>query len=481
MTATTVRETSGDARGRSRAFLVTAIVVLLAAAGLAAMAFGPGKPSPAGPPAGGQPTGGSPGGAPAGPPAVTVVKPERKTLLRAVRQPGTVEAFERTPLYARVAGYVEKVHVDIGDRVRAGDVLAKLSVLELEEEVRQKAALVEQAKAEITQSEEALAAAEAGIGSAKAQIQAAEAGRGRTKADYARWQGEYNRVSDLAQRKLLDKQVVEETLNQFRSAEAARDETEAKVAAAEAAHKESVARRDKARADVTAAKARLGVAEADHRRMAAWLGYAAVRAPFDGVVTVRNVHTGHFLQPAASGSGGRAEPLFVVERIDTVRVFVEVSEADAAAVRDGTPAAVRVPALGGREVPGKVTRSSWSLEAKERTLRTEIDVPNQDGRLRPGMYAHASITVEHPNVLTLPASAVLRQGEESFCFRLEGGKAVRTPVKVGLTSAGSVEVVQKRTKAGPDAPWEEFTGGEELIVNPAGLTDGQVVRGPSHP
>lgn len=467
MSATTVNQTWG-AVGRWLSILSGAAVVgLVGLAVVVAMRTGPGRRPPVAAVSG--PT--------AEPPSVTIAKPERTTLRRAIRQPGAIEAFERTPLYARVAGYVEDVRRDIGDRVHRGDVLVKLSVPELEEEVKEKEARVAQARAEIEQARESLAAAEAGVGTAKAMVQLAEAGRTRSGADYERWEGESRRVQGLVQRQVIDKQIQDETLNQFKASAAARDETEAKVKSAEASLREAVARRDKAKADVKAAQARLAVAEADHRRMATWLGYASVRAPFDGIVTARNVDTGHLLLPAAAGSGGKAEPLFVMERIDPVRIFVEVPEADAGAVRDGTPAVVRIPALRGREIPGQVTRSSWSLGARERTLRVEIDLPNPEGRLRPGMYAHASITVEHPDVLTLPAAAVVKQGDQTFCYRVEDGKAVRTPIEVGLTSDGRLEVLQKQMKPGDDSSWREFTGAEEVIQNiPAGLADGQVVR-----
>ncbi len=412
------------------------------------------------------------------PPVVVTVQPQRQTIHRAIRQPGTIEAFERTPVHARVAGYVEKVYVDIGDRVRQGDALAKQQVPELEEEVNEKEALVTQAIAEVEQARQGLATAEAAIDTAKALIQVAEAGRARTKSDYERWEGEYKRVQELVQRQVIDSQIRDETLNQFKSSEAARDETEAKVKAAEAALKESITRRDKAKADVQTAAARLAVTEANHRRMAAWLEYATLRAPFDGVVSARNIDTGHFLQPA--GSGGKTEPLFIVERIDTVRILVDVPEADAVAVKVGTPAVIHVQGIAGLEIPAQVTRSSWSLEARERTLRVEINLPNSEGRLRPGMYAYAVITLEYADRLTLPATAVVKQGDQTFCYRVEGGKAVRMPIKVGFTSGERLEVLQKRTKTGADG-WEEFTGEEEIVDNNLqGLSDGQMVRKSLH-
>src|SRR5262245_1070614 len=154
---------------------------------LLALAVGCGRPSAAARPAGGAPP------APSAP-AVAVVKPERHTLGRTVEQPGTVEAFEEAPLVAKIAGYVREVNVDIGDRVRKGDVLAELWVPEMEEEVKQKKALVTQAEAEVAQAEAALKAAEAGIETAAAQVQEAEAGRKRAQANYERWRSEYRGV-----------------------------------------------------------------------------------------------------------------------------------------------------------------------------------------------------------------------------------------------------------------------------------------------
>jgi RND family efflux transporter MFP subunit len=413
--------------------------------------------------------------------SVTTVLPERKSLPRVIEQPGHIEAFEETPLFARIAGYVQKVHVDIGDRVRVGDVLAEVSVPEMEEELKQKEALVAQAQAEVAQAQGALRAAGANVETANALVRQAEANRARAGAEFQRWESEYKRVQALVVRRVLDEQTRDETHNQFQAAAAAREEVEAKVKSAEAARDESAAHRDKAKADVSAAAAKLQVRKADQRRLEALLGYARVKAPFEGIVNERNIHTGHLLHPG-SASG---EPLFVVVRIDPVRVFVDVPEADAVLIQPGAAARVRVQVLRGREFAGKVTRSAWALNAKTRTLRTEIDLPNPDGLLRPGMYAYASITSERPAVWTLPAAAVVLQGDQAFCFRVENGKAVRTPVRVGARDGAAIEVLGKQTgsaKAGAVRTWEDFNGDEVVIsLNPAGLTDGQAVTVRTNP
>jgi HlyD family secretion protein len=250
------------------------------------------------------------------------------------------------------------------------------------------------------------------------------------------------------------------------------------VQSAEATRNESAAKRDKAEADVAAARNKLLVAESDQRRTEAMLAYARITAPFDGVVTDRRVHTGHFLQSAAGGSKG--EPLFVVMRIDRVRVFVEVPEADAVLIRDGTPGRVRVQVLNDREFEGTVAGTSWSLEPGQRTLRAEIDLANPDGVLRPGMYVHALVEAQRPDAWTVPSAAVLVRDGQTFCYRVEDGKAVRTLLRVGGRDGGTVEVLKKQRrpeKPGERARWEDFTGQEAIIVTrPGELSDGQVVR-----
>jgi multidrug efflux pump subunit AcrA (membrane-fusion protein) len=198
------------------------------------------------------------------------------------------------------------------------------------------------------------------------------------------------------------------------------------------------------------------------------------------VVTRRNVNTRDFVQPAGNSKG---EALFVVEKVDPVRVFVNVQELEAVWVRDGDTALIRPQSLQGQQVKGKVTRTSGAVDPRNRTLRTEIDLPNADGKLLPGMYVKATIIAQHKNVWALPATAVVTKGEQSFCYRVENGKAVLTPIQVGLRGNEldneTVEVVKKQTKpakAGEEVHWEDFSG-EEVIVasNSASLADGQAV------
>jgi HlyD family secretion protein len=323
------------------------------------------------------------------------------------------------------------------------------------------------------------------VATAKSQVKEAEAAHSRAKFTHDYWQGQSARFTGLVQDKVLDKSAQAETLNQFRSAASALAEAKAKIESAKAVEHEKLVTRDKAEVDVRAA-------EAARRTQADLVSYATLIAPYDGVVTQKNVNTQQFVQPA---TGGKADVLYVVERTDIVRIFVPVPETDADWVRSGTAATVRVQALQGQEFKGKVTRTAWSLNQVSRTLLTEIDLENpqeidlknpqlpKGRRLRPGMYVYATIFVEWQNLLTLPASAVMTEGDvtvgyKTFCYVVENGVVKRTQIEVGARSDQLVEVLKKwaPAKKGDEPRWEEFTGKESVAARATGLTDGQSVQ-----
>ena len=274
--------------------------------------------------------------APAGPAAaaalqVTVVKPEMRPVKRVVEQPGTVQAFEETAMHANLTGYVDALEddpdkkdrpphdrfIDIGSRVKRDQVLARLTIPELDEEFKQKQALVKQADAEVVQAEKAHAAAAAGVVAAMAMVAETDAGVERAQALFDRWQSEVDRIAKLVADGVDVRQTLDETRNQFKAAGATRKEAIARVASANAAVKKAEADRDKAGADVDAAKARLEVAKAEVNRVNALRGYMKIKSPFDGVVTHRAVNRGDFVK------AGDKLPLFSVARIDPVRVVVK--------------------------------------------------------------------------------------------------------------------------------------------------------------
>jgi RND family efflux transporter MFP subunit len=368
---------------------------------------------------------------------VTAARPARKTLRRETVQPGQVEAFEQTPLLAKLPAYVQKLYVDIGDRVEAGQILVDLFLPELKDELRQKEAALVQSQAEIELATAAIRAAEAAVATAQANISLMEAGKIRAEADVARWQSQYARISQLAASGAVDRKLEDETRDSLKAAEAAREEARAKVEAAKAALWQSQADLAKANASQSVARARDANAEADLSRVKALLQYTQIRAPYAGVVTERNVNRGDFVQPAGAMA---ARPLLAVARTDFVRIFVDVPEMESPWVEAGRAGYVGVQAIPGRVVVGKVTRTSWVLGAN-RTLRTELDLPNPGGLLRPGMYATAHILLqERPDACVLPLSAIVREGQQAFCWVVKVGQAARAPITLGLRVGNDVEV-----------------------------------------
>src|SRR4051794_8322564 len=212
-----------------------------------------------------------------GPVAVTVVRPEKRPIRRVVDQPGRVQAFEETELHVKLPGFVGSIAadpdkkdrpphdrlIDIGSRVKAGQVLAELAVPELKAEAEQKAASVRQAEAEVEQARRAQASAEAGISAADEGGKEATAGVARAAAEGERGDAEFTQTEKLVSERVIDVQSREVVRKQRDAARAAKAETEARVGSAHAAVRKATAERDKAAADVTAASARVDVAKAD--------------------------------------------------------------------------------------------------------------------------------------------------------------------------------------------------------------------------
>ncbi|MFO0944923.1 MAG: efflux RND transporter periplasmic adaptor subunit [Planctomycetota bacterium] len=410
------------------------------------------------------------------------MRPGKARVTRIIEQPGTVEAFEQTVLFAKIAGYVANIHVDIGQRVagptfddkgemtKPGQILAEIAVPELEEEAKQKIASIQQADAEIEQAKRSLHAEEANVEAIRSGVNEALAAQQRAEALHVRWSSEAERQAGLVERGVIDSQTAEETKNQFQAAEAGLAEAKARVVSAKAAVTKAIADKDKAAADVNAAIARREVCVADHRRIAAMLGYTKIRAPYDGIITERSVSTGDFLQP---GSGDKAG-VFTIARIDPARVILYVPEVDSALVTDGTPISLEFPSAGLPSIDAAVTRTSWSLDPGSRTLHVEVDVPNHDGRLRAGTYVFARLPAARPEAWTLPATAVVKQGDAMVAFLFKDGKVIRTPLKVGGKDDKRIEVLAMQDSA-DSSQWHRINGSETFAVPASGLSNGQPV------
>lgn len=415
-------------------------------------------------------------------PAVSLVKPQRRDLHREVGQPGYVYAYEQTALYPKVTGFIEKWLVDIGDPIKKGELLAHIYVPELHAQYREKKAQVKLSEIRVHLAEEMVKVDEKNVRVAAADVQQARADIGKYQASVERWESEVKRLNGLS--RIVDKQVLVESQRQLKLELASRSAAEAALLASQAREQSRQVTFEKSQVDVEAARAQVLVDKATEQRLAALVSYTLLTAPYDGIVIIRNANTGDYVGPRfgdeSAPIGGtqsmaptRGTPIYVVARTDIVRIYVDVPEMQAEYVTQGTKARVRIQALNDTEIAGAVTRTSWAVNVRSRTLRAEIDLPNKDARMRPGMYAYGLVDIERHQVQSIPRAAVVEIGNQNVCYLHENGKAVQTPVQTGINDGKYVEVFKKKI----EDKWVEFTGDEEVILGDlAELRDGEKVK-----
>ncbi|HEY0162448.1 MAG TPA: efflux RND transporter periplasmic adaptor subunit [Edaphobacter sp.] len=326
---------------------------------------------------------------------------------------------------AKVAGYVKSIHVDIGDHVRKDAVLAILEVPEIQDDM---------AKAKA-----AVAAAEADVITAQSAVQRAQAGANIAKLSYQRIQDVANRDKGL-----IPKQEVDVAQSH---------ELEAAAQLASAISSLKAAEQNKLEAD------------SEYARTLDMVQYTSIRAPFTGVVTKRYANTGSMIQAGIS-SQTQTMPVVKLSQNDLLRLTLPVPVSDVADIRNGQPVQVDVISLG-RTLQGKVTRYANSVQTSTRTMDTEVDVPNPDGKLVPGMYAEVHLHLAaRPNVLSVPLDAVEGLGtsvQQTYVVR--DGIIHLIPIKVGLQTATRVEILSG------------LQSGEKVIVGRhTGLSDGEKVE-----
>lgn len=194
--------------------------------------------------------------------------------------------------------------------------------------------------------------------------------------------------------------------------------------------------------------------------------YTKVLAPFSGVITARFADPGAMIQ-AATGSSTQATPLFTIMDMDQVRVYVSVPQEAATLARPGVPAKVTIREMVGKEFRGTITRTTEALDPATRTLLVEIDLPNKEHQLGPGMFANVTLYLEkHQNALAVPPAAIVSGGPAGArsVFVVEGGKARKVPIKTGVDDGVWIEVM------------EGLTGNEDIVVVGKGaLTEGSPV------
>ncbi len=422
-------------------------------------------------------------------PVVRLISPRKRTITRTVEQPSFVESYERSSVFPKMTAYIAKWNVDIGDKVKKGDVLAKLFVPELVEQFGTKKATVTLDEKRIKLANEALRVAQANVKAASARLAEARALLLQYQAEVNRWAVQVKRLKRETDRGILAPQILLETENQWKSSIAAQNAAEATIKKAEAELLSREAAQSEAEVAIEVATANLAVAQSEARRLEALVGYLVLPAPFDGVITVRNANTYDFVLPMTGepsamarspqlSPGKEAAPIYVVDRTDIVRVFVDIPEYAANYVHVGTKASVLIRAFRDQPIDAAITRTSWALNVRSRTLRAEIDLPNTDSKILPGMYAYGNVLIECPGVWALPLTALDYSGDKTYYWSCVDGKAMRTEIRTGVSDDEWIEVANRQLLDSEGTNrWAPITGSEQVILGDLSiLADGEPVQ-----
>jgi len=338
--------------------------------------------------------------APADVPAVAVARVTRGDVSQSLTVAAEFHPFQEIDLHAKVAGYVKRINVDVGDRVHQGQLLAVLEVPELQDDLAENDAAAKRAVEEVKR-------AQADLERARSMHQVSHLAATRLAAVMK------------AQPRLVAQQDIDDATGRDRA-------SEAQVSTAEAA--------------LAAAREQLDVAKANQARTQALVAYSRITAPFAGVVTYRYADTGAMIQ-AGTSSQTQTMPVVKLSENSLLRLVIPVPESAVPRVHLGQPVDVRVESLG-RTFPGKVARFADRLDTDTRTMRVEVDVPNPGLALVPGMYADATLVLDQANgVLVAPVQAIDRSGDKASVMVVTADHKVQPrDVVLGLESADRVEI-----------------------------------------
>jgi RND family efflux transporter MFP subunit len=397
---------------------------------------------------------------------VRVKRVKRGEFNRTTTQPGTVQAFESAELFAKVSGYLKEQKVDIGDRVKNGDLLAVIDGPELIKDAEHAAEAVAQAQVAVRQAEARLKTAQSELEASTAAVAQAEAEVARYTATVTFREKEVERYRGLHAQNAVPQSMLNEQEAHLGEAKAAQLAAKAARMRSQAERSAAQSRVEQAMADLLQAKSGVLLAETNRDRAQIMAAYTRILSPYDGVVTLRSFHPGDFVRAPDAGMN---IPLFRVARTDKMRVVTAIPDRDIPYLERGCPAEITFDALPGQTFSGAVARFTATEDAATRTMRAEIDLENSGKKLREGMYGTVGIVLNDPS-LTIPMTAVVRIRKDgasaSHCFRIGDGRAALVPVQLG-DNDGTRIVVRDGLKEG-----------DLVVIDPAadGVKEGEPVE-----
>src|SRR5579859_7478943 len=342
---------------------------------------------------------------------VGVTKVVKKSLGRHITLSSELVPFQEIDVYAKESGYVKKLMVDYGSRVKAGQVMAILEIPELEAQLQEDQAEIKNAFNQVTRAQHEL---------------------GRYQAQYKALHLQYTRLNSVfeSQPGIVAQQEVDDAQGKDLAASSQVDAGEAGLAAAQS---------------------QLSVVKAKLSHDQSLFDYSRITAPFSGIVTERYANLGTLVQ---AGTNSQAAPIVKLSEDDLFRLVIPVPESYVRYIHVGDPVDVRVPSLN-KTFPGKIARFSVDVKEATRTMHTEVDVRNRDRVLMPGLYADADVALEHrDDIPTVPLQAVNHEGNKTTVFVVgKNSELEDRSITLGLQTTNDAEVVSGLTE------------GEEVVVS----------------
>jgi RND family efflux transporter MFP subunit len=333
-------------------------------------------------------------------PVVAVQKATRNNLSRSVTLTAEFTPYQEVEVMSKVAGFVKQINVDIGDRVRKGQILATLEVPEMSDDLAKAAAAVQRSDSEIQR--------------ARDELRRAQASHDIAHLSYKRLEDVFKTKPGL---------VAQQELDDARSKDLV---GEAQMAAAQS--------------NLDAAEQQSQESRAEQARYKTLFNYTSVTAPFDGVITMRYANTGSMIQ-AATSSQTQAMPIVRISENRLLRLILPVPESGVSRIHLGEPVEVHVQTLN-RSFPGKIARFTERVSTATRTMDTEVDVPNPSLVLIPGMYAEVDLQLDaRSNVLSIPIAALDSADNQTRVYKVGPGGIIEiVRVTVGIQTATDAEI-----------------------------------------
>jgi len=350
---------------------------------------------------------------------VDVIEVGRSSNKSELELPGNIQAITEAPILARADGYIKRRMVDIGDRVQAGQPLAEIEAPEMDEQVRQSKANLQQAQG--------------GLDEAQANYQ-----QGKTNLELARTTA--GRWASLAARGAVSKQENDQYQSQYQSQASSLQSLEKAIAAQ---------------------RGNVAAAEANVARLERMQSYLIVKAPFAGVITLRNVDVGALVNAGTT-------LLYRIAQTGILRAYVNVPQISSNSIRPGLPARLSVSNLPGRHFTGTVVRTANSLDPTSRTLLVEVQVPNGEGVLFPGMYAQVDFSTARANPpLLVPSDAlIVSAGGNNVAVVRPDHTVHLQKIEIGRDYGDRLEVISGLNEGDTIIPNPGDAGREGLKVEP---------------